>query len=208
MDYAEYGFSTGRTASSVADSADEVIKFLHAIGEREVDILGHSIGGFIAPMVALNAPDTLKVRKVVILASGPSAGAETLLNPNQDEVNKLVGGPDVTFANFSALFFPQTPQGTAAVTSWWARIHERNVSTSGEVRSNVLSYNYADGFAGLVNQTKLFAGFLSANQTLGCNGSYARLAQLKTPVLITNGNVRSVSYATSICIDTLASLIT
>lgn len=190
MDYAGTGFSTGRVASTVADSADDVIHFLQALGEPEVDILGFSIGGYIAPMVALNAPDDVKVRKLVISSTGASAGPDTIPSPHKD-ITQLVGGPDVTFDDYATLFFPKTVHGTAAMDSWWTRIYERSTSTSGEERSNIVSFNYTDGGAGLSAQSHLFAAFGLVNETRGRNGSYDRLPKLKTPVLITNGHVRN-----------------
>lgn len=191
MDYSGVGFSTGRVASTVADSADDVIQFLQILGEKEVDILGFSIGGYIAPMVALNAPEDITVRKLVIAGTGPSGGPDTFINnaTHQAQVNTLAGGRDLTQEDFATLFFPHDLRGTTALDSWWTRIHERNVSTSGEERSNWVSFNFTDGGKGLAAQTNLASSWLLVNETRGRNGSYDRLPGLHTPILITNGNV-------------------
>lgn len=191
MDYSGVGFSTGRVASTVADSADDVLQFIRILGESELDILGFSIGGYIAPMVALNAPEDITVRKLVISGTGPSGGPDTVINSpsHQDRLNSLASGPDLTLDDFATLFFPQDLHGETALNSWFTRIYERNISTSGEERSNWLSFNFTDGGKGVAAQSNLAASWLLINETRGRNGSYDRLPGLKTPVLITNGNV-------------------
>src|SRR5690242_11913927 len=48
------------------------IAFIRALGLRRVDVLGFSIGGFVAQEIALQAPDL--VRRLVLVGTGPRSG--------------------------------------------------------------------------------------------------------------------------------------
>lgn len=63
------GSSTGEPSGSIAQTAREIIAFADALGLGEIDLLGFSIGGFVAQEMALVRP-TL-VRRLVLAATGP-----------------------------------------------------------------------------------------------------------------------------------------
>ena len=69
VDYAGVGSSTGAPSSTIAESARQLIAFIAALGLARVDLLGFSIGGFVAQEIALVRP-TL-VRRLVLAATGP-----------------------------------------------------------------------------------------------------------------------------------------
>jgi len=69
VDYAGAGSSTGEPSSTIAESARQLIAFIAALGLARVDLLGFSIGGFVAQEIALVRP-TL-VRRLVLAATGP-----------------------------------------------------------------------------------------------------------------------------------------
>jgi pimeloyl-ACP methyl ester carboxylesterase len=54
FDNAGVGQSSGEVADTIAGMAGHAIKFLAAINVERVDLLGFSMGGYIAPLVALN----------------------------------------------------------------------------------------------------------------------------------------------------------
>jgi pimeloyl-ACP methyl ester carboxylesterase len=194
FDYAGVGKSTGEVASTARQSADNVLEFLALLGEKEVDILGFSIGGYIAQIVALNAdPKVTKIRKLILTGTAASAGRDTVVTPNED-VSQWGGGPDITLEVFQVLFFPKTREGRLASESWWQRIHERNVSTSGEEPSKWLSEGYADGAKGVKAQAHLIQAFKEVESSQGIEGSYDRLAQLEMPVLVANGLVSTLLW--------------
>src|SRR5205823_5355476 len=72
VDYAGVGSSTGEPSGSIAETARQMIAFISALGLDEVDLLGFSIGGFVAQEIALARP-TL-VRRLVLAATGPQGG--------------------------------------------------------------------------------------------------------------------------------------
>jgi pimeloyl-ACP methyl ester carboxylesterase len=69
VDYPGVGSSTGEPSGSIAQTARQIIAFADALGLGEIDVLGFSIGGFVAQEMALVRP-TL-VRRLVLAATGP-----------------------------------------------------------------------------------------------------------------------------------------
>lgn len=191
VDYAGVGKSTGAVAASFRESADDMIEFLSLINVKEVDVLGFSIGGFVAEMVALNAPaDKLKVRKLILCGTASSAGKGIEDSPN--DFMPAATSKDIGVAAFKELFFPHNSEGEKAAEEWWARVQERNESTSGEVSSEWLSEGYKDGGAGIQSQGTAIQLWTNPDTSSGREGSYGRLDQLNIPVLIANGSVSEI----------------
>lgn len=66
------GGSTGKVAPSVKAMADAAVDFIQAMNLTQVDILGFSLGGFIAQQIALDHPQL--VRRLVLTGTGPAGG--------------------------------------------------------------------------------------------------------------------------------------
>jgi pimeloyl-ACP methyl ester carboxylesterase len=64
--------STGEVPTTFQDMGANAIAFIEALGLRKVDVLGFSIGGFVAQEIALQAPGL--VRKLVLAGTGPRGG--------------------------------------------------------------------------------------------------------------------------------------
>ncbi|WP_284947754.1 alpha/beta fold hydrolase [Acidisoma cladoniae] len=60
--------SSGETPSSFQEMGANAIAFIHALGLEQVDVLGISIGGFVAQEIALQGGDL--VRKVILVGTG------------------------------------------------------------------------------------------------------------------------------------------
>jgi len=69
VDYPGVGSSTGEPSRTIADTARQMIAFIASLGLDRIDLLGFSIGGFVAQQIALVRP-TL-VRRLVLAATGP-----------------------------------------------------------------------------------------------------------------------------------------
>lgn len=189
VDYVGVGQSTGTVATSFRQSANNIIEFLSLIGVEEVDILGFSIGGFVAELVTLNAnPTKLKVRKLILSGTGASVGPGIEVSGNSYMPAATAGRIDLE--NFKELFFAHNSVGNRAAEQWWSRIAERNEATSGEVPSQWLSYDLNDGGFGMKNQGSSLELWFKRETSQGLEGSYDRLNQIKIPVLIANGSVR------------------
>ncbi|KAK3990698.1 alpha/beta-hydrolase [Cladorrhinum sp. PSN332] len=193
VDYSGVGLSTGPVAKSVKQSAADILAFLSLIDEKEVDILGFSLGGMVAQLVALNAPQSglgIKVRKLILAGTTPSAGPGVEATTNTD-VGQWAGGQNVVIEAFKVLFFPQTKEGDVAAEQWWDRIGERGElnKLKGEKTATWLSDGYLDGAVGLKGQLEQLGKWGSVEGSEGEEGSFARLGELvDVPVLVVNGH--------------------
>jgi pimeloyl-ACP methyl ester carboxylesterase len=69
VDYPGVGSSTGEPNGTIAETARQMIAFIGRLDLERIDLLGFSIGGFVAQEIALVRP-TL-VRRLVLAATGP-----------------------------------------------------------------------------------------------------------------------------------------
>ena len=69
VDYPGVGSSTGEPKASIPPTARSMIAFTDVLGLKEIDLLGFSIGGFVAQEMALVRPKL--VRRLVLAATGP-----------------------------------------------------------------------------------------------------------------------------------------
>ena len=64
--------SSGEVPTTCQGMGANAIAFIEALGLRKVDVLGFSIGGFVAQEIALQAPEL--VRNLVLVGTGPRGG--------------------------------------------------------------------------------------------------------------------------------------
>jgi pimeloyl-ACP methyl ester carboxylesterase len=69
------GTSTGKTPSTISAMAQDAISFIKALGYQKVNLLGFSMGGFIAQQIAETEPQW--VNKLILVGTGPQ-GSEGL----------------------------------------------------------------------------------------------------------------------------------
>ena len=116
----------GATGSAVPHTVEQMgadaIAFIRALGLQHVDLLGFSLGGGVAQMVALQAPEL--VRRMILAGTGPRGGGGI------DEITKVAVIAYVKAAltwsdprNF--LFFPRTAEGKRAASDYFDRLKER-----------------------------------------------------------------------------------
>lgn len=116
------GASEGSVPHSIDQMGRDAIAFIRALGHRKVDLFGFSLGGGVAQMVALQAPDL--VRRMILAGTGPRGGGGI------DEIQKVALVAYLKAAltlsdprNF--LFFPRTPEGKRAAKDYFSRLKER-----------------------------------------------------------------------------------
>jgi pimeloyl-ACP methyl ester carboxylesterase len=95
------GATTGRTPSTIEAMAHDAIAFLEAMALQRVDLLGFSIGSFVAQEIALIRPDLL--RRVVLASSAPQGAAD--MHGWAPEVIGAVGAPETTPEGYLSVFF-------------------------------------------------------------------------------------------------------
>ena len=116
------GASAGLTPDSVAAMARDAVAFIRALGFEQVDLLGFSLGGFIAQVIAQEEPQL--VRKIVLSGTGP-AGGVGIDKVTPVTIRAMIKGA-LTFKDpRHYLFFTQTPNGQRAARQFLKRLKER-----------------------------------------------------------------------------------
>ena len=116
------GATGGRVPADIEQMGADAIAFIRALGYDQVDLIGFSLGGAVAQMVALQAPDL--VHRMVVAGSGPRGGGGIWKMPF------IVGGAYAkAFVSRKDprhfLSFPRTAQGKEAANAYFDRLAER-----------------------------------------------------------------------------------
>jgi pimeloyl-ACP methyl ester carboxylesterase len=124
FDNAGVAGSSGETPDTMEAMADNAANLVNALGVSMVDVLGHSIGGYIAQTLALRHPKT--VRRLILAGTGPRGG-EPSTDPKvrewADSTDPRTG--ESSLDAFLYLFFRPSPTSQAAGKAFWERRHQR-----------------------------------------------------------------------------------
>jgi len=121
FDNAGVGGSTGTTPHAIEQMAHDAIAFLTAMGFGQVDILGFSIGSFIAQKIALIRPDP--VRRLILASSAPQGAAG--MHGWAPEVIGAVGKPESSPEDYLSVFFARSSSSRQAGQEVLQRIYAR-----------------------------------------------------------------------------------
>lgn len=124
------GASSGSPSNSMEQMADDAVTFIKAMGLKQVDLLGFSMGGMIAQEIVLKEPQL--VRKMILAGTGP-AGGPGISNvagvANYDLLRATFTGQDPK----QYLFFTRTPNGIEAGKAFIRRLQERSENRDKEI---------------------------------------------------------------------------
>jgi pimeloyl-ACP methyl ester carboxylesterase len=98
------GATTGTTPSTIEAMGHDAIAFIEALDLQQIDLLGFSIGSFVAQEIALIRPDLL--RRVVLASSAPQGAAG--MHGWAPEVIAAVGAPETSPQGYISVFFAPT----------------------------------------------------------------------------------------------------
>ena len=125
FDNSGVGASTGKTADTIEAMAADAVTFIRALGLEQVDLLGLSMGGMIAQVIALEHPEL--VRRLILAGTGP-AGGEGIENVTKishlDTMRALLTLQDPK----QFLFFTRTANGRRAGKEFLTRLQERTAN--------------------------------------------------------------------------------
>ena len=160
------GGSSSTVPASIEQMGADAIAFITALGLTEVDLLGFSLGGGVAQIVALRQPDL--VRRMILAGTGPRGGGG---------IEKIVKIFVVAYLKAALtrsdprnfLFFPRTAEGKRAAADYLARLDERTYD-----RDTPISVQ-----ARIAQLRAIRAGGLSAPDDLSV---------ITQPVLVANGD--------------------
>ena len=128
------GASTGSTPSTIEAMAHDAIAFLEAMEFLRVDLLGFSIGSFVAQEIELIRPDLL--RRIVLASSAPQGAAG--MHGWAPEVIGAVGQPETSPQGYLEVFFAPTATsleaGQQAAGRIFGRTSDRDEPTTWQTR--------------------------------------------------------------------------
>ena len=126
--------TSGRTPSTIEAMAHDAITFVDALGLERIDLLGFSIGSFVAQEIALIRPDLLRR---LVLASAAPQGAPGM-HGWAPEVITAVGGREPNPQGYLDVFFAHTDTsrqaGQEAAGRIFGRTTNRDEPTSWQTR--------------------------------------------------------------------------
>jgi pimeloyl-ACP methyl ester carboxylesterase len=116
------GATGGKVPNTVEEMGRDAIAFIRALRLDKVDLFRFSVGGGVAQMIALQAPEL--VRRMILAGTGPRGGEGI------DEILKIAAIANLKAAltlkdSRNYLFFPRTPEGKQAAKDYFARLKER-----------------------------------------------------------------------------------
>jgi pimeloyl-ACP methyl ester carboxylesterase len=160
--------SGGEPVDTVSAMAKHVVTFINALGLKQVDLLGFSLGGFVAQQVGIEYPDL--IRRVVLAGTGPQGG-EGMDSFTPKVAEHATRGTPV-LEDFLYLFFSPSETSQAAGRAFWDRRHTR---TDQDIPSSM---------AAMGAQAAAIASWGAVPKT----DRYGQLKNIKQPVLVVNGH--------------------
>jgi pimeloyl-ACP methyl ester carboxylesterase len=161
--------SSGQPANNIAEMATHVIAFIDALKLEEIDLLGFSMGGFIAQQVTLDRPDL--IRRLILAGTGPQGGEDMLAYPPEVTAQATIEVP--TEESFLYLFFEPTDTSQAAGRAFWQRRNARRDQDTPSSLSAMAAQAAAIGTWGKVPDKDRYASLEAIRQpTLVVNGKH------------------------------------
>ena len=167
--------SSGEVPTTVERMGANAVAFIKTLGLKTVDVLGFSIGGFVAQEITLQAPEL--VRKLLLVGTGPRGGqGMATLTP---EAQRIFGA---TYADpddiWLSVHFTPSEASQAAGQQFLKRFRLRNENRDPEVNEKVAPAQIeAIGEWGVQRE-----------------GSYGYLKTIKQPALVVNGSTDVIIY--------------
>lgn len=119
------GASSGKVPDNVEQMSADALAFIKALGYKEVDLLGYSLGGMIAQTLAAQNP-TL-VRKVILASTVHPGGGNDLMNVlNKAMTQKQYPDPRMV------LFFTESDRSINAGKAFLERVGSRKIDRAPE----------------------------------------------------------------------------
>ena len=127
--------TNGRTPNTIEAMADGAIAFIEAMDLQRVDLLGFSIGSFVAQEMTLIRPDLL--RRIVLASSAPQGAAG--MHGWAPDVIAAVGAPQTSPEGYISVFFASTDTSRkagrqAAGRIFGGRTRDRDEPTTWQTR--------------------------------------------------------------------------
>ena len=167
--------SSGEVPATFAEMGANAVAFIKALGLKQVDVLGLSIGGFVAQEITLQAPEL--VRRLVLLGTGPRGGEG--MEGGTPEGNRIFSATyDPPDHLWLSVFFTPSAASQAAGREFLKRFHLRSTNRDPEVNDKVA-----------LAQRAAIAKWATARDR-----RYEYLKSIKQPTLVVNGSNDVIIY--------------
>jgi pimeloyl-ACP methyl ester carboxylesterase len=123
LDNRGVGGSTGAVPENVTTMARDALAFIDALALKQIDLLGFSLGGYVAQELVLLRPRL--VRRLVLAGTAPQGGPE--LHRWSDDVYALATPDEPTAEDLLELFFSTSEQSRAKGRESLGRLYQREV---------------------------------------------------------------------------------
>ena len=169
--------TTGSKPYSMEQLANDTAGLLDALKIQKADVLGYSLGGFIAQQFTISYPE--KVNRL-ILAATTCGGKNGIPAPPEfiklqiDVVNKSLNNIPLTTEEIKSL-------NSASLGSGWIRLHPESL----DIPANITFQQMKPGLSqdAMNNQTNIALAWVATNW----NGACDELAKLSKPTLVITG---------------------
>jgi pimeloyl-ACP methyl ester carboxylesterase len=158
--------SGGKTPASVSEMTKHFVTFIRALGLKEIDVMGHSLGGMIAQQLALDHPKL--VRHIILVGTGPRGGEGMTFT--ELSIDEMRADPENTLLT---AFFSPTETSQSAGKAFIQRLKARK-----EDRDPLVS----------LESTQAQLKALKEWGTIPGNDRYAYLKNIKHTILVVSGN--------------------
>jgi pimeloyl-ACP methyl ester carboxylesterase len=171
FDYPGIGLSSPLRGRSVTfeQLADVTAAFMEAIDVPQADVLGWSMGGFVAQQLVIRHPDA--VRRLILAGTNPGGDAAVLGDEDDQEIDS---DPDADEEAIISVLYPRTEAGRAEGRAFLRRLDD--ASETGEI---------PDDFD--VPAATMRAQVAAEDRWLRSNANANALAKVTAPVLVTGG---------------------
>ena len=163
------GRSEGAPPETVKEMAEHALILLRELKIDQADLLGFSLGGFLAQHIALTIPQL--VRKLMLVGTGPQGGNGTGMG-RPDLINIFFNQAMSVPEKLKRLFFSQSSAGQRAAEAYFSRLSQRT-----EDKDTMPSAQAA------VNQLKAMALWEQSK-----DAAFSDLYRISRPTLVLNGN--------------------
>jgi pimeloyl-ACP methyl ester carboxylesterase len=134
FDNAGVSSSSGEVPASFEQMGANAVAFIKTLGLPQVDVLGFSIGGFVAQEITLAAPQF--VRRLILVGTGPRGGES--MAGGTPEGNRIFGAKyDEPDHLWLSVFFTPSPASQAAGRAFLKRFRLRTKDRDPEVNDRV-----------------------------------------------------------------------
>jgi pimeloyl-ACP methyl ester carboxylesterase len=167
--------TSGEVPTTFEEMGANAVAFIKALGLKQVDVLGFSIGGFVAQEITLHAPEL--VRRLILLGTGPRGGEG--MQGGTPEGNSIFGATyDPPDHLWLSVFFTPSAASQAAGCEFLKRFHLRSTNRDPEVNDKVAPA-----------QRAAIAQWATPRER-----PYEYLKAIKQPTLVVNGSNDVIIY--------------